>query len=49
MFYNVDRDLFNDRWVSSRYGEDTFTDGNITGKIFFETDEYIVIKLIQGV
>jgi hypothetical protein len=45
MFYNVDIELFNTRWKLSAYDKDLYTDGNVTGKIFFETDEYIVIKL----
>jgi hypothetical protein len=49
MFYNVDIDLFNTRWKPSLYGKDQYTDGYVTGKIFFETDDYIIIKLIQGV
>ena len=42
---NVSIKEFKDKWYIAYKGEDTYTNGKLSGKIAYEDNEYVVIKL----
>jgi len=45
MTVNITIKEFKEKWYVANRGEDLYTNGILTGKIIYEDDHYIVIKL----
>jgi len=42
---NVSVKEFKEKWTPAHRGEDIYTNGKLSGKVVYEDNEYVVIKL----